>query len=446
MLRWTMKGICVFLMIAMSVSLYGCSGDLFGGAIYGGAMAIGKVVGAIKSGQASIRDVADRHPSPAKRAEYGREYCPPAFADVFWEISRRSSDGSTGDRLRARGWKNYGLIAERLKAAPLTAQEPDGQFVFEGLQRSLRSAGPLTYSKIETVLSDAEALARSDLPGSALSASLVMAALNRSQDTYLDSSSEEVEFAANPRIAAVTVMVYEVLALEMPGNPRVLASAGAALELAAAAAGDPGERQAMRAGSYGYYDRAVRVSGDEEAVGAALRGGARVAAGDRERLALARTAMGTLAAQMRNENESEHWINHQASERSYVFFVYPYYDVPIRGIPSAANSPWSNDFTNWNRAIIQVMEAMDTRDGQRAALDIMFPLNRFKSGYVDQAGDSATLFQELYLRTGDDRWLAAAPRYLSASGISLREGWQPLADQAVSARSEFLARQSRSGV
>jgi hypothetical protein len=69
-------------------------------------------------------------------------------------------------------------------------------------------------------------------------------------------------------------------------------------------------------------------------------------------------------------------------------------------------------------------------------------LGLYAEGHVayTSKGAVAMLLLELYVRSGDEHWLRAAPEYLRAGGDALPAGeWQKLAEQARQRRAEFLA-------
>jgi hypothetical protein len=425
-------------------------------------------------------EAANKRRQEERVKNYGRDNCPDAFIDMCWEFYPAEA-GMTGSA--PPPWETYQKIVGHLREQPLPLDDERSLNVYKGVRRVLneltrqqyRVLNGLTRQQYAVVLADAARFINSPKAGDVVSAAILQSFLAQTMlSTGLHLSSPG-EWKLAGQVASLLVPAYERALAELADQDAcTLALAefylASAYEFAAFVEQDPAEKARLAAQAFAVYARATERTEDFPYWSLRLMAGiagSRVAATDEERLELARRLTTTINLELRRDS-SDSWsdvysrtVRYQTSIMSDFsdFFLYDAVLPDSQWLPLflgavRPDSQWLPLFleidtsklthpTLLNMAILEIQENCGSAPARRAAVDILLGLYEYAveaaTGYIYE-GAVAALLLELYVRSGDEHWLRAAPGYLRAGGDSLSANdWKELVKQARRQRAELLA-------
>ncbi|MDR2162308.1 MAG: hypothetical protein LBO77_09255 [Desulfovibrio sp.] len=445
---------CVLLLCLVCA---GCE-DTLKGAVLAGAYVI-TIPDRIAEDRAREADRKWREASSRER--YGRSNCPDAFVDICWEFDPEDAASALS---APPPWETYGRIVGHLREQPLPLDDERSRKVYQGVRRGLLQE-PLTDRQYAAVLADAAHFIKSPKAGDGVSAAMLLSALTQTLLPARLHLSSPDEWKLAGRVAALLVPAYERalaeladaakearLRLDQHGDASALARAelclASAYEFAAFVEQDPAEKERLFAKAFAVSVRGAEGPNWYYRIMAGMAGG-RAAATDGERLELARRLTDAASLELRRTSDRPALYDNMVFINMYYlsfgvkYFLYQ--DVrpgsawaPFFRDPSPSNPPKQ---TPLNLAILEIWERCESADTRRAAVEALVGLYAVgrHAGHTPK-GAVAALMLELYGRSGDERWLRAAPGYMRAGGDLLPAGeWKTLAEQARRRRAELVA-------
>jgi hypothetical protein len=418
---------------------------------YAGAYVV-SIPDRLQAAHAAKEDILRREAQSRER--YGKHHCPEAFVDICWEFDPADASSALS---APPPWETYERIVEHLRKAPLPLDDERSRKVYRGMRRALRSE-PLTEEQQAAVLADAARFIESSRAGDGLSAAMLLSALAQGllPARFQHASPDALQRAG--KIAALLVPAYARALAELSGGSKeahwgsafsiALAEIclGSAYEFAAFAERDPAEKKRLLAKAYAVYARATETPNVYIQIMAGMFG-SRAAATDGERLELVRRLTAALGPELRRGSgwtslhDPETFLDLYHLSFGVQFFLYEAVRPGSGWVPffrEPSEQPGQNTL---NLTILEIWETCESAEARRAAAETLIGLYAAGASAGPPAqGAVAALLLELYGRSGDERWLRAAPGTLRAGGDPLPVGeWKKLAERTRRDRAERVA-------